>query len=73
MHGWSAATTDAATEQDLSDRFTVDGHAEALYAAGAGRDGIVGRSWRLLDADLYLHEVALPIDGYRQSGWLASA
>ena len=71
MFGRQAITTDLRTEQYVNDPFETNEDRAALFARGTSQDGTVRWSHSLLDADLFIQEAALPIESYRQSGWLA--
>ena len=73
MLGWTEITTDAESEQFENDPFTTDEDSASLLDLGAGVDGAIRRSYSLLDADLVIQELALPIDGFRPTGWLTFA
>jgi hypothetical protein len=70
MLGWNEITTDPESEQYLSDPFTTDDDSASLFALGASADGAIRESYVLLDADLVIQELSLPIDGCRHTGWL---
>jgi hypothetical protein len=73
MLGWTEITTDPESEQYLSDPFTTDEASASLFALGARADGAIRESYVLLDADLVIQELSLPIDGCRHTGWLTFA
>ena len=72
MRGWKAIITDSAADEYLTDPFRTDDRASP-YAPGAVEDPTDRWSYSLLDADLAIHGSSLPIDSYRQTGWLAFA
>ena len=73
MFGRRAIIADWAAEQELNDAFATDRDGDWAFGQGAPGDGMVQRSYGVLDADLRMQVSPLPIDGYRQSGWLAFA
>ena len=73
MLGWTEITADPESEQYLSDPFTTDGDSAALLALGARVDGAIRESYMLLDADLVIQGMSLPIDSRGHSGWLTFA
>jgi hypothetical protein len=73
MFGRRAIIADWAAEQELNDAFATDRDSDGAFGLRTHEDGMVQRSYGVLDADLSLQASPLPIDGYRQSGWLAFA
>jgi hypothetical protein len=73
MLGWNEITTDPESEQYLSDPYTTDEDSASLFALGASADGAIRESHILLDADLVIRGMSLPVDGYRHTGWLTFA
>ena len=61
MFGRRAIIADWAAERELDDAFETD------------EERPEWRSYSQLDVDLGIQASPLPIDGYRQSGWLAFA
>jgi hypothetical protein len=73
MFGRRAVIVDWAAEQDLNDAFATDRDGEGAFGRGAHEDGAARWSYGVLDTSLSVQASPLPVDGYRQSGWLAFA
>ena len=73
MSGWKAIVTESAADEYLTDPIRTDEDRAGFYAPVAVEDPTDRWSYSLLDADLAIHGSSLPIDSYRQSGWLAFA
>ena len=73
MFGRRAIIADWAAEQELNDAFGTDRDSDGAFGWGTHEDRAVRWSYGTLDADLSILASPLPIDGSRQSGWLAFA
>jgi hypothetical protein len=73
MFGRRAVIVDWTAEQELNDAFVTDRDSEGAFRRVAHEDGADRWSYGALDVDLSMQPSPLPIDGYRQSGWLAFA
>jgi hypothetical protein len=73
MFGRRTIITDWAAEQELNDPFPTDRGSEGAFGQRPYEGEVDRCSHGELHADLGIQTSALPIDGYRQSGWLAFA
>ena len=73
MRGWKAIINDSTIDESLTDPFRTDDDRAGLDASGSSLDPTDRWSYSLLDADLVIQGSSLPIDSYRQTGWLAFA